>query len=82
MGQVDLNPAPVGTVKNMDNILANLKNTSRKNIPDGEWIFGWGYDDGELAEKRHPTKKILTKYCLTIRFIYSTQADIWALQIL
>ena len=32
-----------------------------KNIPDGEWIFGWGYDDGELAEERHPTKKDIDK---------------------
>lgn len=62
MGQVDLNPEPVGTVKNMDDILANLKKyKEEKNIPDGEWIFGWGYDDGELAEKRHPTKKDIDK---------------------
>ena len=62
MGQVDLNPAPVGTVKNIDDILANLKKYKQeKNIPDGEWIFGWGYDDGELAEKRHPTKKDIDK---------------------
>lgn len=62
MGQVDLNPQPVGTVKNIDDILANLKKYKQeKNIPDGEWIFGWGYDDGELAEKRHPTKKDIDK---------------------
>lgn len=58
MGQVDLNPEPVGKIKNIDDILQNLKNYKEKNkIPDGEWIFGWGYDDGQLAEKRHPTKK-------------------------
>lgn len=62
MGQVDLNPKPVGTVKNIDDILAELKKyKEEKNIPDGEWIFGWGYDDGELAEKRHPTKKDIDK---------------------
>lgn len=62
MGQVDLNPKPVGTVKNIDDILANLKKYKKeKNIPDGEWIFGWGYDDGELAEKRHPSKKDIDK---------------------
>lgn len=62
MGQVDLNPEPVGTVKNIDDILANLKKyKEEKNIADGEWIFGWGYDDGELEEKRHPTKKDIDK---------------------
>lgn len=65
MGQVDLNPKPVGTVENIDDILAELKKyKEEKNIPDGEWIFGWGYDDGELAEKRHPTKKDIDKVLL------------------
>lgn len=51
MGQVDLNPTPVGNVENIDNLLANLKKyKEEKNIPDGEWIFGWGYDDGQLAD--------------------------------
>ena len=62
MGQVDLNPEPVGKIKNIDDILQNLKEyKEKKNIPDGEWIFGWGYDDGQLAEKRHPTKKDIDK---------------------
>ena len=62
MGQVDLNPAPVGTVKNITDILANLKKYKEENkISDGEWIFGWGYDDGQLEEKRHPTKKDIDK---------------------
>ncbi|KVV13744.1 amidohydrolase [Flavobacterium sp. TAB 87] len=62
MGQVDLNPEPVGTVKNIDDILDNLKKYKEKNnIADGEWIFGWGYDDGQLAEKRHPNKKDIDK---------------------
>ena len=62
MGQVDLNPEPVGKIKNIDDILQNLKEYKEKNkIPDGEWIFGWGYDDGQLTEKRHPTKKDIDK---------------------
>ena len=62
MGQVDLNPEPVGTVENIDDILIKLKNYKEENnIPDGEWIYGWGYDDGELEEKRHPTKKDIDK---------------------
>ena len=62
MGQVDLNPEPVGKIKNIEDILQNLKEYKEKNkIPDGEWIFGWGYDDGQLTEKRHPTKKDIDK---------------------
>ncbi|HNP18791.1 MAG TPA: amidohydrolase [Fulvivirga sp.] len=57
MGQVDLNPEPVGTVKNIPDITKRMKAYKQENnIPDGEWIFGWGYDDGQLVEHRHPTK--------------------------
>src|SRR5690606_16352311 len=57
MGQVDLNPEPVGTVTNIPDIVKRMKAYKvDNNIPDGEWIFGWGYDDGQLAEKRHPIK--------------------------
>lgn len=57
MGQVDLNPEPVGTIKTIPEIVEKLKNYKEEHsIPDGDWIFGWGYDDGQLAEKRHPTK--------------------------
>lgn len=62
MGQVDLNPEPVGKIKSIEDILQNLKNYKENNkISDGEWIFGWGYDDGQLLEKRHPTKKDIDK---------------------
>lgn len=62
MGQVDLNPEPVGKIKNIDDILQSLKEYKEKNeIADGEWIFGWGYDDGQLEEKRHPTKADIDK---------------------
>lgn len=57
MGQVDLNPPPVGNVSNIPDLMAKVKQyKSDNNIPDGEWIFGWGYDDGQLAENRHPNK--------------------------
>lgn len=60
MGQVDLNPEPVGDITNVNDILEKLKAyKASKNIPDGEWIFGWGYDDGQLAEKRHLNKREL-----------------------
>ncbi|WP_163516869.1 amidohydrolase [Gelidibacter japonicus] len=62
MGQVDLNPKPVGTVVNIDDILKKLEAfKEERNIPDDEWIFGWGYNDGQLAEKCHPTKRDIDK---------------------
>ncbi|MGV8994889.1 MAG: amidohydrolase [Flavobacterium sp.] len=58
MGQVDLNPAPVGNIKTIADITDKIKAYKKENnIPDGEWIVGWGYDDGQLEEKRHPTKQ-------------------------
>lgn len=57
MGQVDLNPPPVGNISNIKQMLAALKAYKEdNNIADGEWIYGWGYDESQLAEKRHPNK--------------------------
>ena len=57
MGQVDLNPEPVGKITEMSDILAAMKAYKEENnIPDGDWIFGWGYDESQLKEKRHPNK--------------------------
>jgi predicted amidohydrolase YtcJ len=58
MGQLDLSPPPVGAVTTIPQILEKLKAyKAEKNIPDGEWIFAWGYDDNQLVEKRHPNSK-------------------------
>jgi len=58
MGQVDLNSPPVGEVASIDDIMIKMKNyKSENNIPDGEWIFGWGYDESQLKEQRHPNKR-------------------------
>lgn len=57
MGQVDLNSAPVGNITNIKDIIEKIKKyKEEKSIPDGEWIFGWGYDESQLDEKRHPNK--------------------------
>ncbi|PVW12627.1 amidohydrolase [Marixanthomonas spongiae] len=57
MGQVDLNSPPVGDVENIADVLQKMKAYKEdKNIPDGEWIFGWGYDESQLEEKRHLNK--------------------------
>ncbi len=57
MGQVNLNPPPVGTVSSIEEMLEILNDYKSENkIKDGTWIFGWGYDESQLAEKRHPNK--------------------------
>lgn len=57
MGQVDLNSPPVGDVSTIADVLQKMKTyKSENNIADGEWIFGWGYDESQLDEKRHLNK--------------------------
>ncbi|MEJ7736932.1 MAG: amidohydrolase family protein [Chitinophagaceae bacterium] len=57
MGQVDLNPPPVGTVTSIADVMEKIKKYKDDNkIADGEWIFGWGYDESQIKEKRHPNK--------------------------
>lgn len=51
----DLQSPPVGSVTS----LADLDDVLRRVVAardDGEWVFGFGYDDTLLAEKRHPTR--------------------------
>ena len=56
----DLNAPPIGTVRNIDDLVARLGAwVPRKN--DGEWVFGAGYDDTLLAERRHPTRADLDR---------------------
>ncbi len=52
-----LQPPPVGTVKDIASLQAALREYARTH-PDG-WLMGMGYDDAELAEKRHPTRQEL-----------------------
>lgn len=60
----DLNSPPIGTVRNIDDLLALLKIQQTKVGPK-EWVSGSGYDDTLLAEKRHPTRADLDKISTT-----------------
>lgn len=56
----DLSSPPVGDVTSINELVNELiKNRKSKNIPEGEWVRGWGYDQDFLKEKRHPTKEDL-----------------------
>jgi predicted amidohydrolase YtcJ len=53
-------PPPVGTVTNISELVKEIeKYKLEKGIKDGEWINAYGYDQDQLAEKRHPTKEDL-----------------------
>jgi predicted amidohydrolase YtcJ len=63
MGQADLSSPPVGTCISIDGMIKEVQKCQQENnIKEGEWIFGWGYDESQLAEKRHPTKMDLDKF--------------------
>ncbi|WP_227685901.1 amidohydrolase [Psychrobacter aquimaris] len=62
MGQVNLNPPPIGKVDSIPKMMQTLKDYKvDNNIADGVWIFGWGYDETQLAEGRPPTKSEIDK---------------------
>lgn len=60
IGQANVSPPPVGDVQSFSDLIAQLKRyQSDFDIKDGEWIFAWGYDENQLAEKRHITVREL-----------------------
>lgn len=60
----DLNSPPLGTVRNIDDIMALLKAQQAKVGPK-DWITGFGYDDTLITEKRHLTRADLDKVSTT-----------------
>ena len=49
--QANCSPSPVGEANNVAGIIKALKNLkSEKNIPDGELIIGYGYDDTVMPD--------------------------------
>jgi predicted amidohydrolase YtcJ len=61
-GYPQLNPPPVGEVKSIDDLIAKMRRfIEEKKIPRGVAVFGNGYDDSLLAERRHPTREDLDR---------------------
>jgi hypothetical protein len=56
----DLNAPPIGTVRNLDDLLAKLRERAADEEP-GEWVIGMSYDDTLLAEARHPARADLDR---------------------
>ena len=62
LGMVNASSPPVGPAENVDDIVALLKaRIAEQEIPPGEWVLGYGYDDSLLAEGRHPTRDDLDR---------------------
>lgn len=53
---------PIGETTSIEMMIDQMKEfIKEKNIEPGEWVIGYGYNDAELAEKRHPNKFDLDK---------------------
>ncbi len=62
---VNLSSPPVGEAQRIDDVVQLL--AARKDQqPEAPWIFGWGYDDSLLEERRHPTRDDLDKVAADI----------------
>lgn len=60
----NLLPAPDGTVNDIGALQATLKSWEGRNgqiTGKYGWIIGFGYDDAQLKEQRHPTREDLDK---------------------
>ena len=71
---LDLSSPPVGTITAIDDIVVAIQNwISDNNIPDGQLIYGFGYDDSLLLEQRHPNRDDLdrasTSHPIVIRHV-------------
>lgn len=56
---IDCRPAAAADI---DSLLARLAKAAAK-LERGAWVVGWGYDELELAERRHPTRWELDAAC-------------------
>lgn len=56
VSQVNVAAPPVGTVGSIADVLDALETFRvERQVEPGGWIVGWGYDQDELAERRHIT---------------------------
>ena len=59
---LDLSSPPVGGITSVEDIVQALRlRIEQQQIPAGELVFGFGYDDSLLAEGRHPNRDDLDR---------------------
>lgn len=62
---VNASSPPVGPMRRIDDIVAALRDRiAEREIPAGEFIMGYGYDDSLLEEARHPDRDDLDRASL------------------
>ena len=63
---LDLSSPPVGAMENIDDIVAAIRNWIEvNNVPAGDLVYGFGYDDSLLVELRHPNRDDLDRASTT-----------------
>ncbi len=73
----NLLPPPDGGGKDVASLLALLKEWQRKNavaIEKSGWIIGFGYDDAQLVEQRHPTADDLDQVSVDVPVVMIHQS--------
>jgi len=59
---VNVSSPPAGPMKNHDDLVEALAAfIETRQIPPGQTVMGWGYDDSLLEEKAHPTRDVLDR---------------------
>ena len=62
LGLLNASSPPVGPMESVEDIVSALKaHIESKQIPPGEFVMGYGYDDSLLAEGRHPDRDDLDR---------------------
>ena len=57
VSQVNLSSPPMGPIRNFKDIQDALVGLQKEqNIPEGDWVIGWGYDPFQLEENKDITK--------------------------
>ncbi len=57
VSQANLAPPPSGRVRSIAELQDTLRRHIReRGIPSGQWVMGFGYDDAQLTERRHPNR--------------------------
>jgi len=51
---IDLNSPPIGKITKISELLEAVQKKANE-TDEGDWIFGFGYDETLIIEKRHPT---------------------------
>ena len=63
---------PLSDVKSFDELAeALLRGRRERNLPEGSWLVGFGYDHNQLEEHRHPTRELLDQIAPDIPVLVS-----------